>query len=163
TAHALLVGAILHVLYAQADKSLAGVSRLLTDPTRPFEDTLEAMLSTPHLGAGRPHPVVAAAARELLNKSEKERSGVLSTAASFLSRYKDPVAAAATSESDFRLADLVEGERPVSLYLVVPPSDIGRTKPLVRLILNQIGRRLTEHLPVAGRRRLLLMLDEFPA
>jgi len=34
----------------------------------------------------------------------------------------------------------------------------------VRLILNQIGRRLTEDLQAKGRRhRLLLMLDEFPA
>jgi hypothetical protein len=46
----------------------------------------------------------------------------------------------------------------------VPPSDISRTKPLVRLILNQIGRRLTEELEAKRRRqRLLLMLDEFPA
>ena len=52
----------------------------------------------------------------------------------------------------------------MTLYLVVPPSDIARTKPLVRLLLNQIGRRLTETLDAAGRRhRLLLMLDEFPA
>jgi type IV secretion system protein VirD4 len=47
---------------------------------------------------------------------------------------------------------------------VVPPSDISRTKPLVRLILNQIGRRLTEDLQSRGcRHRLLFMLDEFPA
>jgi type IV secretion system protein VirD4 len=46
----------------------------------------------------------------------------------------------------------------------VPPSDINRTKPLIRLILNQVGRRLTEDLkPKAKRHRLLLMLDEFPA
>jgi type IV secretion system protein VirD4 len=32
------------------------------------------------------------------------------------------------------------------LYLVVPPSDISRTKSLIRRILNQIGRRLTESL-----------------
>jgi hypothetical protein len=52
----------------------------------------------------------------------------------------------------------------MTLYLVVPPSDISRTKPLVRLILNQIGRRLTEDLQAKGRRhRLLFMLDEFPA
>jgi type IV secretion system protein VirD4 len=50
------------------------------------------------------------------------------------------------------------------LYLVVPPSDISRTKPLIRLILNQIGRRLTEDLDAQKHRhRLLLMLDEFPA
>jgi type IV secretion system protein VirD4 len=35
---------------------------------------------------------------------------------------------------------------------------------LIRLILNQIGRRLTEDLQAkSGRHRLLLMLDEFPA
>jgi type IV secretion system protein VirD4 len=39
-----------------------------------------------------------------------------------------------------------------------------RTKPLVRLVLYQIGRRLTEALENERRRhRLLLMLDEFPA
>lgn len=65
---------------------------------------------------------------------------------------------------DWRIRDLVEGERPTTLYLVVPPSDISRTKPLVRLILNQVERRLTEDLAARGRRhRLLLMLDEFPA
>ena len=51
-----------------------------------------------------------------------------------------------TRRCDWRIADLVEGEAPCTLYLVVPPSDISRTKPLVRLILNQIGRRLTEEL-----------------
>src|SRR4029077_3291322 len=91
-------------------------------------------------------------------------SGVLSTAMSFLGLYRDPVVAAVTRRCDWRIRDLVEAEHPVTLYLVVPPSDISRTKPLVRLILNQIGRRLTEELePKRRRHRLLLMLDEFPA
>ncbi|URW75876.1 conjugal transfer protein TraG [Sphingomonas donggukensis] len=162
TSHSLLVGAILHVLYAEHDKTLAGVATFLSDPSRSIARTLDAMLSTPHLGE-RAHPVVAAAARELLNKSENERSGVLSTAMSFLSLYRDPVVAAVTGHCDWRIADLIEHPVPVSLYLAVPPSDIQRTKPLVRLILNQIGRRLTERLGGAQRQRLLLMLDEFPA
>ena len=163
TSHALLVGAILHVLYAEGDKTLAGVANFLSDPRRPIDTTLRAMLTTPHLG-DHPHPVVASAARELLNKSDNERSGVLSTAMSFLGLYRDPVVARVTSRCDWRIRDLVEGARPTTLYLVVPPSDIARTKPLVRLILNQIGRRLTESLAGAGdRHRLLLMLDEFAA
>jgi type IV secretion system protein VirD4 len=163
TSHSLLVGAILHVLYAEADKTLAGVANFLSDPRRPIEATLRAMMATPHLG-DRPHPVVASAARELLNKSENERSGVLSTAMSFLGLYRDPVVAKVTSRCDWRISDLVERERPATLYLVVPPSDISRTKPLVRLVLNQIGRRLTEQLHARERRhRILLMLDEFPA
>ncbi|MBN9576824.1 MAG: conjugal transfer protein TraG [Alphaproteobacteria bacterium] len=164
TSHSLLVGTILHVLYAEADKTLAGVANFLSDPKRPIETTLRAMMTTPHLGTKGVHPVVASAARELLNKSESERSGVLSTAMSFLGLYRDPVVATVTRRCDWRIRDLVEAERPVTLYLVVPPSDISRTKPLVRLILNQIGRRLTEELDSKRRRhRLLLMLDEFPA
>ena len=164
TSHALLVGAILHVLYAERDKTLAGVASFLSDPRRPIETTLRAMMTTRHLGEGGVHPVVASAARELLNKSDNERSGVLSTAMSFLGLYRDPVVARVTGASDWRIADLVDRARPASLYLVVPPSDISRTKPLVRLLLNQIGRRLTEELtPNAKRHRVLLMLDEFPA
>ncbi|WP_379921459.1 conjugal transfer protein TraG [Erythrobacter sp. R86502] len=163
TSHALLVGAILHVLYAGRDKSLAGVAAFLSNPDETIENTLNAMMDTPHLGEAGPHPVVASAARELLNKSDNERSGVLSTAMSFLGLYRDPVIAKVTSHSDWRIADLING-RPTSLYLVVPPSDISRTKPLIRLILNQIGRRLTEEFdPATKRQRVLLMLDEFPA
>jgi len=166
TSHALLVGAILHVLYAGEDKSLRGVANFLSDPAQPFERTLFAMMNTAHVD-GAPHPVVASAAREVLNKSENERSGVLSTAMSFLGLYRDPTVAKVTARCDWRIEDLVRAENPVSLYLVVPPSDISRTKPLIRLILNQIGRRLTESLEVKGgdlkRRQVLLMLDEFPA
>jgi type IV secretion system protein VirD4 len=72
--------------------------------------------------------------------------------------------ATVTRRCDWRIHDLLEGKTATTLYLVVPPSDISRTKPLVRLILNQIGRRLTEELDTRRRRhRLLLMLDEFPA
>ncbi len=163
TGHSLLVGAILHILYAEKDKTLAGCARLLSDPDRTFAATLRAMMTTPHLGAAGVHPIVAQAARELLNKSENERSGVLSTAMSFLSLYRDPLIADVTSRSDWRIEDLMTAKQPVSLYLVVPPSDLSRTKPLMRLILNQIGRRLTEELPGPSHRKLLLMLDEFPA
>ena len=166
TSHALLVGAILHVLYAAEDKTLRGVANFLSDPACPFEVTLHRMMTTRHLGDA-PHPVVASAAREVLNKSDNERSGVLSTAMSFLGLYRDPTVAAVTSRCDWRIADLISAEHPVSLYLVVPPSDISRTKPLMRLILNQIGRRLTESLDgsdgIERRHKLLLMLDEFPA
>ncbi len=164
TSHSLLVGAILHVLYAEADKTLAGVAAFLSDPKRPIETTLQAMMTTPHLGEKGPHPVVASTARELLNKSDNERSGVLSTAMSFLGLYRDPVVAEVTRRCDWRIADLVADPKPATLYLVVPPSDISRTKPLIRLVLNQIGRRLTEDLHAKDRRhRVLMMLDEFPA
>src|SRR3546814_10537622 len=88
---------------------------------RSFEHTLRAMMATNHLGTPRNpvvHPVVAQAAREVLNKSDNERSGVLSTAMSFLGLYRDPTVAATTAACDWRIADLVDAGRPVSLYLV---------------------------------------------
>jgi type IV secretion system protein VirD4 len=88
---------------------------------------------------------------------------------SFLSLYRDPIVAANTEYSEFNINDLVNHERPVSLYLVVPMASRDRLRPLIRLMLNQIVRTLTTTLaykdgrPVsANRHKLLLMLDEFP-
>jgi type IV secretion system protein VirD4 len=166
TAHSLLTGAILHVLYAESGKTLAGVAAFLSDPSRKQAHALQRMLQTNHLPSG-PHPVVAQTAREMLNKSKNELSGVVSTAMSCLGLYRDPVIARNTAVSDFRIADLMNGDAPASLYLVVPPSDLARTRPIIRLMLNQIGRRLTESMEVGGktayRHRLLLLLDEFPS
>ena len=163
TSHSLLVGAILHVLYAETNKTLAGVAEFLSDTSRSFEKTLHIMMKTQHLGDGI-HNIIASTAREVLNKSENERSGVLSTAMTALALYREPVVAKVTSRSDWRISDLVQRDDPTSLYLVVPASDISRTRSLLRLILNQIARRLTEKLNDPSRRyRVLLMLDEFPA
>jgi type IV secretion system protein VirD4 len=162
TSHALLVGALLHVLYAEPDKTLSGMATFLSDPKRSITETIHVMMHTQHLG-NRVHPAVASAARELLNKSPNELSGVLSTAMSFLGLYRDPLIAQTTSASDWRWQDLQHAKVPISLYLVIPPSDLSRTRPLLRLLLNQMGRVLTEDAQTPRAHTLLLMLDEFPA
>ena len=117
TSHALLVGAILHILYADGEKTLARVATLFSDPQCSFVSTLRRMMETNHLGtADNPmvHPVVDFAARELLNKSEIGRSRVLSTAMSFLGLYRDPTVAEVASRRDWRIADLVDAKQPVT-------------------------------------------------
>ena len=165
TAHDLLVGTILHVLYAEPNKTLRGVLDFLSEPSRTSADTFDMMMRTPHLPSG-PHPVVANVARRMANRAFEEQSGVLSTAVAALCLFEDPLIARATSTSDFRIADIMDGDFPISLYLVTPPSDIARTIMLSRLLLNQIGRRLCEDLGADGRsshkHKLLLLLDEFP-
>ena len=106
----------------------------------------------------------------MLKRSPNERSGVHSTASVPLALYADPIVAANTAASDFRLGELMGGDRPMSLYLVIPPSDIDRLRPLLRLVVNQFLGRLTAEMAFeAGRtrphyrHRLLLMLDEFVA
>ncbi len=168
TAHALLTGLILHVLYAEEVKTLSSCARLLARPGSGIRDTLKRIRDTAHLGSG-PHPEISILAQGMLDKADEELSGVVSTASTCLQLYLDPLVARATSASDFALRDLIEGRVPLSLYLVVPPSDLSRTRPLVRLLINQLTRRLVETMEFEdGRTRLpthrvLLLLDEFPA
>jgi type IV secretion system protein VirD4 len=182
TGHALLVGTALHVLYAETNKTLAGCIEFLSNPARTIQDSLNYMLNTDHDmegvrnwvdTEGKPtftHPVVAAVARDMLNKAEEEMSSVVSTAVSYLTLYRDPIVARNTAFSEFLISDLMNDEKPVSLYLVVPPSDKDRLKPLIRLVVNQIIRSLVEKMEfkdgrsVAGyKHRLLLLIDEFPS
>ena len=168
-AQAFLVGVILHVLYkAREDGRMAGLpdlARTISNPSGTVDDLLMEMLHYPHLPDGRTHDVVAQAAMEMQNRESRERSGAISTAISFLSLYRDPVVAQNVATSDFRIQDLMDPDQPVSLYMVVPPSDRDRVRPLVRLLITIIVRRLTEqmHYRDSGveRQRLLLMLDEF--
>ena len=181
SSQALLVGVALHVLYAEKNQTLNGVLAFLSDPARDVEKAMKFILDTDHdlTGPGWPnrdgtpnycHPVAAAAAHDMLNKAEEERSSVLSSAISYLTLFRDPIVARNTAASDFRIRDLMNNDKPVSLYLVVPPSDKDRLRPLIRLVINQIVRGLTEKMEfkdgrsTAGyKHRLLLMLDEFPS
>lgn len=181
TGHALLVGVALHLLYINESTKLADLASFLSNPEMEFEETLEVMKNYEHVSNAdffqelygkrtKVHPIVAESAQELLNKSDNERSGVLSTAMSFLSLYRDPIVASNTAYSTFTIADLMNHEKPVSLYLVVPPSDINRTRPLIRMILNLVVRQLTEKMEFSEgkavqlyKHKLLLLLDEFPA
>ncbi len=171
TSSAWLVGVVLHVLYAEADKSLAGVAKFLSDPAIESPAQMyHIMLSTDHLGERGVHPVVAMAARDMSNRDPKEATSVLSTAIRFLTLFRDPIVARNTSTSDFAIADLMHGAVPLSLYLVVPSNEIDRLKPLTRLVLNQILRELTSEMTFENGRsvanydhRLLMMIDELPS
>jgi type IV secretion system protein VirD4 len=187
TAHAFLTGVSLHLLYKarnagqQDAATLYDVAMALSDPERDIKELYEEMLTTKHVevpDAKSPngkkkitHAVVAAAARDMLNRPEQERGSVLSSAMSYLALYRDPIVAENTRRSDFRIRDLMNHQHPVSLYLVIRPADKDRLKPLIRLILNQIVRVLTREemkfvkgMPEKSyKHRLLLMLDEFPS
>ena len=179
TSFALLTGAILHCLYKirkeeKRTANLADVAMLLSNPQMPISDVLNEMLTYQHIqdkdGKGIPHPTVAQEARAMLNKAEEELSSVVSTALANLSLYRDPIVARNTAHSDFFIDDLMNYEKPITLYIVDRPSDADRMRPLIRLIITQIIRRLTEKMEFQNGRsvkhyknRLLLLLDEFPS
>ena len=174
TSFALLTGLILHVLYLAkargATASLADVANTLSNPDRKSEELWAEMVANRHLGA-KPHPVIAVAGRDMLEREARERGSVLSSAKTYLVLFQDPLVATNTSRSDFRLLDLMNHEKPASLYVITRGDDKERLRPLVRLMLAMITRRLTgvelrfeNGQPMfPHRHRLLLMLDEFPS
>lgn len=174
TAFALLTGAILHTLFKirkeeQRTANLSDVATLLSNPDMAIGDVLQEMLDYEHTDDGV-HPVVAGEARTMLNKAEEELSSVVSTAIANLSLYRDPIISRNTGHSDFAIDDLMNHDKPVALYIVDRPSDADRIRPLIRLLITQIIRRLTEKMKFSDGRsvkhykhRLLLLLDEFPA
>jgi type IV secretion system protein VirD4 len=129
---AFLTGMILDQLYAGRDKTLSGLEARLCDPNQPIDDTIGQIMRADHDPSGamgwtdsrgvptRTHPVIARAMRSMLDKSPNERSGVISEVKGFLELYRDPVLATNTGVSDFRITDLMNHQRPVSLYIVVP-------------------------------------------
>lgn len=184
TAEQLLQGVLLHVWYAEKNKSLAGCLHLLTNPSASLADTLKRMRTTIHDPDGkwgwvdpegnptRTHPVVAAAARAVENKGPNESSSVVSTAIAFFTLYQDPMVAKNTSSSDFRVRDVIDPQRqPVSIYITIPTPEMIRLKPFVRIFFYLLLHHLTAELRDAsqgwaqrreGGRRVLLLMDEFP-
>ncbi len=106
---------ILHVCYSAASEGrvacLADLAGQFTRPGIDFRETLNEMLSYPHDPALKrgwrtttglqtaTHPVVSEKAQEMLDKENKELSGVLSTAKTALALYSDPLVARNTSAS----------------------------------------------------------------
>jgi type IV secretion system protein VirD4 len=128
-AASITTGMILHVCYAAAAEgriaSLGDLAGVFTRPGSSFRDTLNELLSYPHdpdsaYGWRTPdgeatatHTVVREKVQEMLDKEDKDFSGVLSTAKTALALYSDPLVSQNTSASDFTIQDLVNNERPV--------------------------------------------------
>lgn len=185
-----LTTSILHVVYRvhlteKRRANLADVRRFLNKvpplPVNTGEEDLAALFSADFEKllkemATFKHgdPVIDDAVRTgiggMLKKVHTERSGVHSSAVNGLGLWADPIIGANTGASDWTVNDLMNGDKPAALYLVIPPSDIARTRPLMRILLTQIIGRQTEKMTFENgrsvkhyRHRLLLMLDEFPA
>jgi type IV secretion system protein VirD4 len=166
TSNSLLTAAILHVVYAfpPERRNLRGVAELLSNPAKSITETLYEMLETKHINGESVHPGIAGTARDVLNKSPDDKSSVISTVMGYLAIYRDPILSHALSVSDFSVNGLVNSERAKSLYFVISPADIDRLRPVIRMMVNLVCRRLTESLVEGGNKhKLLLMLDEFPA
>ena len=171
TASAMLVGVIIHCLYKETlNHRCANINTIINALSDPYKSCLELFEEMKNNQHDKPdiRIIVSQCAQEMLSKSESERSSIHSTALSYLSLYRDPIIARNTKRSDFKLENLMNHERPVSLYLVINPSDNQRLKPLIRLFIAQTLAKISQvsrpETGLAGnyKHRLLFLLDEFP-
>lgn len=178
------------------ESAQAGAAAEVDDNAMEAEDNfvkiLSAMAEYDH-GHSHVNKTVQNGANSLAIMAPQQRSGVHGNAKTQLTLYADPIIARNTAVSDFRLSDIMNGEKPMSMFLVFSPANIARIRPLVRIILSLFLHRLTEEMEFgegsvrkswwqtmiakfAVRRaldkatggkgykhKLLLMLDELPA
>lgn len=165
----LLVALVLHVVYTESNhrKHLGVVRERLLNWPATFRDMIELPhRHNPNTGTPEAHPEVARVASELMRQAPRFAAGVRATALGHLALYADEIICRNVSASDWLAGDLICAEKPVTLYLQPPPSDLPRLRPLMRVLLNQICRALLERLDADNRgrpkrHRLLLELDEF--
>lgn len=154
-ARGILTGLILHVAaHAPRElRSLARVRELLTLAPEPFAALLEEMSASEAVGG-----LVARAAARVLQKADRERSGVVSTAQSHTHFLDSPRMAVALRDSTLDLAVLKQ--RPTSIYLILPPARLEGYARYQRLMT---GCALLAMTRIRGQpsERVLFLLDEF--
>jgi type IV secretion system protein VirD4 len=154
-ARGVLTGLILHVAAtAPPDmRTLTQVRALLTLAPEPFGELLNGMQNS-EAAAG----LVARAAARIMQKADRERSGVLSTAQSHTHFLDSPRMAQVLARSTVDLSVLKR--EAVSVYLILPTDRMDAYARWLRLM---IGCALLAMARTRGqpKERVLFLLDEF--
>ena len=84
----------------------------------------------------------------------------ISTVKGDLGVYSNSASAELLSYSDFSLDDIMDGEKPISIYMCIPVKQIERITPMFMLIYSLILKSFLGR-DQKHRHKLLLLLDEF--
>ena len=137
SAYSVITGCILYLLERRVNgegcASMQALDQLISDPSRPLSQLWEEMKTAQNL-------LVRQVGQDMIDKPENEAGSIISTAKTELIVYRDPVVAMNTSFSNFSVFDLMNYDTPVSLYIITSPQDIGRLRPLIRLLINMLVR-----------------------
>ncbi|HSQ97849.1 MAG TPA: type IV secretory system conjugative DNA transfer family protein [Rickettsiales bacterium] len=108
------------------------------------------------------HPTGYMNLASYLQKPDKERGSVTSTAASALDLWANPLVDAATMKSDFNIGTF--RVTPTSLFVGISPSNVTRLQPLLQIFYQQCASIFTKRLPDKKKEkcRVMMLLDEFP-
>ncbi len=107
------------------------------------------------------HPVAYMNIAAYLQKPDKERGSVTSTANSSLELWANPLIDTTTASSDFNLNEFKI--TPHTLYAGLTPDNISRLKPLMNMFYSQAAAFFTAHIPTPNEKcGVLMLMDEFP-
>jgi type IV secretion system protein VirD4 len=134
-------------------RNLLRVRDLLTSDSVRFKKLLEIMQMNPHCGG-----VICRAANAMVNKSDNERSGVISTAIEQTDFLDSPPMARCLGQSDFALTDLKR--RPTTVYLCLPAGRMATHSRWLRVIIN-LAVEAMEREPAKPPHPVLFLMDEF--
>ncbi|OFW80471.1 MAG: type IV secretion system protein VirD4 [Alphaproteobacteria bacterium RIFCSPLOWO2_01_FULL_40_26] len=157
-ARALLTGIMLYLVCPDVEKpaTLGEVVRTLRNDDVVYN--LAVVLDT--LGK-RIHPVSYMNIASYLQKPDKERGSVTSTANSSLELWSNPLIDTTTATSDFNLHEFKIS--PHTCYVGLTPDNISRLKPLMNMFYQQAAAFFTARLPQPHEKfGVLMMMDEFP-
>lgn len=161
----LFTGLILYMLET-TDRpcSMAELVKLAT-PNKPLDEWIVETINQ-RKADGKPLSVECIEALMAFagNSSENTRAGILSSLTAPLNIFTDPMVAAATSTSDFRL-DEVRKKR-ISIYVGIQPNELPRFDKLLNLFFSQLINLNTRVLPEQDpslKYQCLVLLDEFTA
>jgi type IV secretion system protein VirD4 len=156
-AKALITGILLHIASTEEKtrRNLTTLREHLTCAPTAFDALLEMMQASPAAGG-----LVARAANRHLGKSDREATGVLSSAQRHTHFLDSPRMTAVLDQSDFSFADL--RNRLGTVFLVLPPDRIAAYSRWLRLMVTQ-SLQATVRAASTGNKPVLYLLDEFAA
>ncbi|MBM3579568.1 MAG: type IV secretion system protein VirD4 [Alphaproteobacteria bacterium] len=156
-ARALLTGIMLYLVAADDKPATLGeVVRTLRNDDVVYN--LAVVLDT--MGK-KIHPVSYMNIASYLQKPDKERGSVTSTANSSLELWANPLIDTTTATSDFSLHEFKL--TPHTCYVGLTPDNITRLRPLMNMFYQQAAAFFTAHMPRPDEKfGVLMLMDEFP-
>lgn len=146
------------LLFAAAtnDRTIANVARWLEEGPEASEGEVSELLETTAV------PEAKRAWRATLNREERQRSSVFTTAEVAMGVFSDPRVIAETGGADYTPASLLDGGSN-SLFLLAPREEQKRLRPLFSMIVQELIAVAEELHATTGKPLdppLLLLLDE---
>jgi len=156
-AKALISGLLMHIATTEmpGERHLSNLRAILTAGEEAFDGILDDMAENKSA-----YGLVARTARRMRQKTDKERSGVMSTAQAQTHFLDSPRMTEVLSASSFDLCDLKSGN--MTIYLVLPADRLATHGRWLRLVVGLCLAALTRNRQVPSI-PVLFMLDEFAA